>query len=176
MKIKIPLVRYRVSTFPCDRPEVTLWVRTRYDYIPLRFHIDTGADCSAIPMARARREGIEFPSTPASRGTAASLLGSVDRYLGSLHVRIAGEEFDWPCSFLSPPTTPALIGSEGMSRSTLQEYAVLGRAGFLIDFALPIDGDYLTLTRRHSHRPWWYRAGRKLWPELPRRCSHWEPL
>jgi hypothetical protein len=60
MKKVVPLVEWQVRNHDCHYPEVTLWVRTRYDYTKLRFRVDTAADCCAIPVATAQREGIVF--------------------------------------------------------------------------------------------------------------------
>jgi hypothetical protein len=153
MKILVPLVRRRVRSHDCHYPEVTLWVRTRYDYTKLRFRIDTGADCCAIPVATAQREGITFTSDSSTLGTATGLVGRVGKYIGSIQVRIAGEEFDWPCDFLLPPanTLGNSPASTGMTRG--HNYAILGRAGFLTAYTLCIDDENLTLTRNHTHRP-----------------------
>ncbi len=44
MKRKLHLVSRRIAGIDCDRPEVTLWVRTRYaDYARIRFIVDTTA-------------------------------------------------------------------------------------------------------------------------------------
>src|SRR5437868_6096830 len=101
MKRKLRLARRRLAGVACDRPEVTLWVRTRYhSFAKVRFVVDTAADFTALPIALAEREGIDFPRSHATRGTARGLVGAVEKYLGSLHIRLADEEFDWPCDFL----------------------------------------------------------------------------
>jgi hypothetical protein len=172
MKWRLPLVRRTLGGVACDRPEVTLWVRSRYgDYAKIRFVVDTGSDFTAMPIPRAQEEGIAFPQAPAQRGTAGGLLGRVEKYLGSVHVRIGGEEFDWPCDFLVLP--PA--GPETPAASQARTTPVLGRAGFLAAYAIGIDGDYLTIKRRPSG-PWWRRLGRALWPELAREHPVSEPL
>jgi hypothetical protein len=74
---------------------VTLDVRTRYGtFAPLFFVVDSGADVSAMPIRLARREGIAFPQTQAVRGIARGMVGEVDKYRGSIHVRASGEVFD----------------------------------------------------------------------------------
>ena len=172
MKWRLPLVRRTLGGIDCPRPEVTLWVRSRYgDYAAIQFIVDTASDFTAIPIPQAQREGIAFPQSPAQRGTAGGLLGAVEKYLGALHVRIAGEEFDWPCDFLVLP--PA--GPESPAARQARTAPVLGRAGFLGAYAIGINGDYLTIKRRPAG-PWWRRLGRALWPGLARNHSVTEPL
>src|SRR6516164_5789197 len=101
MKWRLPLVRRTLGGIDCPRPEVTLWVRSRYgDYAASQFIVDTASDFTAIPIPQAQREGIAFPQSPAQRGTAGGLLGAVEKFLGAIHIQIAGAEFDWPCDFL----------------------------------------------------------------------------
>src|SRR5216683_1984211 len=162
MKRKLRLVRWVAAGVPCDRPEVTVWVRTRYDgYAKVRFVVDTAADFTALPISVAEREGIDFSRSEATRGTARGLVGAVEKYLGSLHVRLADEEFDWPCDFLMSPasSTPQTPGQRLPRR-----LPILGRAGFLAAYAIGIDGNYLTVARRGTSRQWWYRRWQTLLP------------
>jgi hypothetical protein len=162
MKRKLHLVSRRIAGVDCDRPEVTLWVRTRYDgFARVRFIVDTAADFTAFPISLAEREGIDFPRSESTRGTARGLVGAVEKYLGSFHVRLADEEFDWPCDFLMPPASSTL---ETPGQRLARTSPVLGRAGFLVAFAIHIDGDYLTIVRRWGSRPLWYRLWEKLQP------------
>ena len=109
MKWRLRLVRRTLGGIDCNRPDVTLWVRSRYgDYAKIRFIVDTASDFTAIPISLAQREGIAFPQSPAQRGTAGGLLGAVEKYLGALHVRIAGEEFNWPCEVWATSQRKAL--------------------------------------------------------------------
>jgi hypothetical protein len=101
------------------------------------FCIDTGADVSALPVSLANFEGIAYPRDEASRSTVTGLLGQATRYRGSLRVRIFNEEFTWPCDFLDT-SGPASV----------RTYGVIGRAGFLDDFAFCINKPYFTLRRR----------------------------
>src|SRR5438105_1575587 len=124
MKILVPLVRRHVRNHDSHYPELTLWVRTQYDYTKLRFRIDTGADCCAIPVAIAQREGIEFTSGSATLGTATGLVGRVGKYIGSIWVRIGDEDFDWPCDFLLPPANVPGVSTVGPGAMRLQNYAI----------------------------------------------------
>ncbi len=175
MKFKLSLDRRTIAGIPCPIPLVTLRVRSRYgDYADLTFVVDTAADFPAIPVWLAQQEGIDFPRSEASRGVAGGLVGRVEKYLGSIHVVIAGEEFDWPCDFLDSPAPPGAPRTSGQIRPG--ELPVLGRAGFLVAFAIAIDGDFLTVRRRYRDRPWWYRLGRVLLPDLARHRSLDKPL
>jgi hypothetical protein len=157
MKVKVRLAARRSGGVACPRPEVTLWVRTRYlDYTPVRFVVDTGADVTGIWTSVARQEGIPFPQDVSTRGRAGGLVGAVDSFRGALRVRLRGEEFDWPCDFLTPPPESTAAGARRLP--------VLGRAGFLTEFAACVDGDFLFVRRRWPSRPWWYRLARRLVP------------
>jgi hypothetical protein len=134
MKRKVRLSRRPPHGTREDCPLAWLWVRDRLGtYAKVRFCLDTGSDVSALPISLARLEQIPFPRDEAARGTAAGLVGSVDRYRGSLTVRIAGIDYTWPCEFLD--TTGPL---------SADPYGVIGRAGF----AFCLNKPYFTLRRR----------------------------
>lgn len=150
MKIRIRLSPRRVGSIDCPRPEVTFQVRSRYgDFVDIRFAVDTGADLTTIPVWLAEEHGIPFRR--AVQGSAIGLLGSVEKYRDSIHFRISGEEFDWPCDFIqSPrPATP-----ERSSPTASRLLPVLGRAGFQKDYAVCVDDEYLTLSRLGPWRRW----------------------
>ena len=169
MKWEIPLVKRSVGGIACDRPMVTLRVATPYGFRTVRFWFDSGADVTMIPVPLARREGIEFPESPAARGTATGVAGRTSRYRGSLRVLIAGEGFAWPCDFLVPPPSVP-------QGSTLYEYGLLGRAGFLAAFAVCLDAKHFHLQRNFLDRPRWYRLFRRFWPLFPKRHDARDPL
>jgi hypothetical protein len=141
----------------CPAPLVTLLVRARYDtFAPVPFIVDTGADVSALPIRLAQHEGIVFPQTPAVRGIARGLVGAVDKYRGSIHVRACGEAFDWPCDFLAVPA------GSGEDTGSTRPYAVLGRTGFLSAFKVCLDDQWLRIQRRGAGLPFWARLGNAL--------------
>jgi hypothetical protein len=144
-------------------PVLTLWVRTRYgDFADVPFVVDTGADCTSMPASFAQSKGIPFSRAAANRGLVSGLVGSVERYRGSIQVRIGAELFDWPCDFLLAPPPAA-------ARRRIRPPVVLGRAGFLSDFAVCLDDATLTIERRpHSG---WQRLRRLFVPRLAR----WHP-
>jgi hypothetical protein len=48
-KIHLPLVERHLGSISCPRPQVTLWVRTRFgDFVKIPFLVDTGADSVAF--------------------------------------------------------------------------------------------------------------------------------
>jgi hypothetical protein len=155
MRIEVRLRQVTADGVPCPAPELTLRVRTRYgDYTEVRFWVDTGADLSAIPVPLARAEGIPFdPSVPS---TATGLVGAATKYLGRIHVLLAGVEHDWPCNFIEVPRTAAAGRSDPTRR------AVLGRAGFLDAYAFCMDGEKLTITRHSRLRRGWKKVLRAL--------------
>ncbi len=148
MTIRVPLSPKEIGGARCDSPVVTVRILTRYgDYVALPFLLDTGADCTSIPIALAQREGIAFDRS--QPGTAAGLVGRTRRYRATIRVKIANHTHFWPCYFLE---TPADVGAAAIS--------VLGRAGFLEDYDFCVDDQFLTLTKRTSFWRWWRRVTR----------------
>lgn len=177
IKRRIPLANRRLGQHECPRPEITLWVRSRYqEYTKIHFIVDTAADFTAIPIPLAQDEGLDFTRSEALRSSVGGLVGRVEKYLGSLHVRIAGEEFDWPCDFLMQTALPSSQVSGTSPRSPRRYYAVLGRAGFLAAFAIAIGGKYLTIKRWHPGRSWWRQFWSLAWLERTRYHAIDDPL
>ncbi len=169
MKYKIRLSRRRplAGGVSYDCPEITLLVCTSLGEFEARFVVDTGADLTAVPMELARRERIDI-SAGAVQGQATGMHGQrVAKLRDWITVQIAGIRYRWPCDFiLSPPTASA---GQAIRRSAYRlPESVLGRAGFLGEFAVCIDDKYLTITCRHRSysrwRRWWYRLRYGLFP------------
>lgn len=125
------------------RPLVTIAVRAQDgNHKPLQFWIDTGADYSIIPIARAQHYHIPFSTAnPIPVGTVA---GSGTGYLDNVTVRIFGQERTWPCLFMHT------------------DYNLLGLAGFLDDCSLRIDDSHFTIKYRRPLRPFLHW----LWPRV----------
>jgi hypothetical protein len=156
MKIRLPLVKRKVAGFSCPEPAVRLWVRDQYGaFAALVFRVDTQADFTTIPIPIAQREGIPFSSN--HPGTAYGLVGAVAKFRDRVRLRIAGQEFEWPCDFVTSPTPLP----EGRSLPVLTP--VLGRAGFLDDYAVTLDSGFLILTRLGPLRRWWRRCLHAVW-------------
>jgi hypothetical protein len=140
MKARLELQPRTSGDLVCPFPIVKLRVRDRYGAIALLwFRIDSAADCSAIPVAVARREGLSFQQTRTS--TAGGLVGTTTKFRDQIRVVLGGREHEWPCDFI---VTPA---SSGQQSDQLRDTPVLGRAGFLQDYAITIDDGYLIITR-----------------------------
>lgn len=140
MTIRLRLTDREIAGVRCPYPMLQLRVHDRYGgWVDLPFRVDTQADLSAIPIAIARREGIPFETV--HPGTAYGLTGAVTKYRDRIPLRIEGREYEWPCDFV----TSASALPEGRSRSDLS--AVLGRAGFLDEYAVALDSGFLILTR-----------------------------
>jgi hypothetical protein len=139
---------------------MTIEVRSRFgDFVPVLFRVDTGADVTTIPVPVAEEKGLGF--TREHAGSATGIVGTVRKYAGSLHVRIAGMEYHWPCDFTERPT--AVEGRVGVTGQPLTSLSpVLGRAGLLDDFAVAVDSDYLIVTRLGPMRRWWRRRWRRI--------------
>jgi hypothetical protein len=144
-----------VEGIPCPFPVVRLGVRDRYGSLTeLDFRIDTQADFTAIPVQSAREQYIPFSQE--RERTAFGLVGETTIYLGRVRVVISGREHDWPCHFVNTPPREA-----GRQRGELP--AVLGRAGFLDEYAITLDSGYLIITRIGPIRRWLRRLLHALW-------------
>lgn len=71
---------------------------------------------------------------------------------------IAGREYEWPCDFVDVPAA-----AQGRTPDPLLSLGVLGRAGFLDEFAFSLDSSYLILTRLGPFRRWSRRQLQRLW-------------
>jgi len=135
-----------------------VWLRVRDRYgalVELKFRVDTQADVATIPISLAERESIPFART--QPGSARGIAGRVTKYRGRLRVVIAGREHDWPCDFTEPALDPE-------TRQPLRDLApVLGRAGFLDEYAIAVDDGYLIVTRIGTIRRWLRRRLHGLW-------------
>jgi hypothetical protein len=155
---KIRLARRFFGLTRCDRPEVTLRVRSRYgDYALVRFVIDTGADLTTIPIDLAQTEGIAFRRH--APGFASSLVGRARHYQDEITLLIGAEPFVWPCLFIEvPPDVRDVV-------------PVLGRAGLCDAFDFCMGKKTCSLTRRG-------RLWARLWRWWPWRRVHepGEPL
>lgn len=159
MKVRLPLARRTIAGISCPYPRVRLRVRDRYGgFAVLEFRVDTQADFTALPITTAQREGIPF--TTDHPGRARGLVGTVEKYRARIRILIAGIEHDWPCDFVSGPTqSPAGVSPPDLT-------PVLGRAGFLDEYAVTIDSGYLILTRLGPVRRWWRRRLHAIWHAL----------
>jgi hypothetical protein len=140
----------------CPRPVVRLKVRDRYGaYAVLKFRVDSQADVTAVPISAAEREALPF--TKSAAGTVRGIAGRVRKYRDRIRVVIAGKEHDWPCEF----TEPAIDPETGRPLPELSP--VLGRAGFLGEYAVTIDSGYLIITRIGPIRRWLRQRLQSLW-------------
>jgi hypothetical protein len=156
MKIRIPLVKRTVAGFPCPEPVVRLWVRDRYGALAaVVFRVDSQADLTTIPIQVAEREGIPFSSN--HLGTAYGLVGAIPKFRDRVRLRIAGRDHEWPCDFVTSPAPQP----DSLSFPVLTP--VLGRAGFLAEYAATIDSGFLVLTRLGPLRRWWRRCLHAVW-------------
>jgi hypothetical protein len=126
--------------------------------------VDTQADFSAVPMTIAQREGIPYATD--HPGEARGLVGTVAKFRDRIRVVIAGQEHDWPCDFVDAPAVPRLP----------ELPPVLGRAGFLGDYAVTIDSGYLIIVRLGPIRRWWRKRLHFLWQAFGLVRSTGDPL
>jgi hypothetical protein len=159
MKVRLKLVGRTVEGNECPVPVLTLRVRDRYGALaPLRFRVDPQADFTTVPASIARQEGIPFSEERVRR--IRGVAGASEVYRGRLRVVIAAREHDWPCDF----SKAAVDATTGRPLPDLTP--VLGRAGFLDEYALGIDSGYLILTRLGPLRRWWRRRLHAVWLAL----------
>jgi len=165
----MPLQAHTIGGVVCPFPLLTLRVRDRYGgFVPIRFRIDTGADVTTIPVTKARNDRISFRE--GQPGRAQGLAGVVGLFRGRIHVLIAGRGYDWPCNFLQAPA----VQGQGLGGQELPP--VLGRAGFLEDFAFCLDDEHFTLTRQGTWRRWWRHRCSALWSSFGLLHEPTEPL
>ncbi len=136
-------------------PCVTLRVQDRYGtWTEILLRIDTGASVSAMPVSLARSHGIAFQQqTP---GRVRGLVGATTRFRDRIHVRIGDRDHSWPCDFVDVP-------AEAQQGAAAAHYGVLGRAGFLDEYAVAIDSGLLIITRLGPVRRLLRRWLRRLW-------------
>jgi hypothetical protein len=152
MKLRVPLVPMRKYGISCPRPEVLLEVLTRTgDFLALRFIVDTATDLTTLAVPRAEEYDIPFEPAAQQQVRVTGSVGSGTAYLGSLTVRLFGKTRQWPCCFVLHSETPE-PASPGRQRPPP---TLLGRAGFLDDCAMWIDGSHLTIVDRRVRWPWW---------------------
>jgi hypothetical protein len=158
-----------VEGIDCPFPAVKLRVRDRYGtLVPLDFRIDTQADFAAIPIKIAQQEAIPFSEE--HKGTVYGLAGETEAYRDRIRVVIAGREHDWPCEFVNIPV------QRQPGQQPRELTPVLGRAGFLDEYALTIDDGYLILTHLGPVRRWWRQWLHALWRGLGRVHAVDQPL
>jgi hypothetical protein len=155
MKVRIPLVQHFSGSAECPLPIVTLRVRDALGIlVPMRFRVDTAADCTAVPTTIAALFGISFQRARAS--DALGMVGTARKYRDRLRVVIGGREHSWPCDFVEAP-------AQSSQRHSTLPPSVLGRAGFLDEYALSIDDGFLIITRLGPIRRLCRRGLRSIW-------------
>jgi len=117
--------------------------------------VDTLADFTSFPIAKARRETIPFCES--QQRTAIGLVGATTVYRDRIRVLIGGREHDWPCDFVNVPAHPE------QGRPAWDLLPALGRAGFLDEYAITIDSGYLIVTRIGPIRRWLRQCLHHIW-------------
>jgi hypothetical protein len=156
MKVRILLRPRTVEGISCPFPVVRLRVRDRYGALAdLDFRVDTQADFTSIPIPTAQRESIPF--SEAQERTSIGLVGQTTTYRDRIRLVIAGREDDWPCEFVRLPAP------QEPGRQSRELLPVLGRAGFLDEYAIAVDSGYLIITRIGPIRRWLRQILHALW-------------
>jgi len=105
----------------------------------LRFFFDTGSDLMVIPVYVARYVGIAYRQD--YPGTLASSVGGTTRcFYDFVQVRssLTGQTHRWVCAFAD----------------SVQARLIVGRSGFLDEFAAGVRGKYLVVSRAVSLSRW----------------------
>lgn len=168
MKFRLRLVgRTASGGVATPYPKITLRVRDKYGgAVHVRFQIDPGADCTAMPMSLAKREGIPFQQVQES--SAGGLVGTARKYRDRLRVVLGGKEHVWPCDFVDV--------AAGNTLAPNMPQALLGRAGFLDEYAVAIDAGFVIITRLGPIRRAWRRGLHWFWGVTGRIASPESPL
>jgi hypothetical protein len=136
----------------CAFPVVRLHVRDRYGLVVLQFfRIDTQVNFTTFPIQMARSRGIPF--SEGRQRTVGDLVGETITYVDRVRLVIAGREHNWPCQFIRAPP----------SRDSRQSAPVLGRAGFLEEYDLSMDGKYVIVIRLGPFHRWTRSWVHRIW-------------
>ncbi len=116
------------------------------------FRVDTGADFTSIPVHLARQFGLDFSQRDERRGI--GLVGATRLFRGHIRLTLAGRSHEWPCNFVDTPVEQA---------TQAELTAVLGRAGFLDEYAVALDAGFLFITRLGRVRRLLRRCLQRIW-------------
>jgi hypothetical protein len=145
----------------CDRAQVEIEIVTAHGGTKkLRFICDTGSDLMVIPVYVARREGIRYrEGYPGTLGS--SVGGSTRCYYDfvQLHSSLSGRMHRWVCAFAD----------------SLQARLIVGRAGFLDDFSVAIQGGHVVVSYPVSLRRFLRHHAARL-RSRARSEDEWEPI
>ena len=110
MPIEFPLGTKAIPIGRVANPVIPLLVRTHRGDLPFDFLIDTGADCSMIPLAIAETElGVKPADCP--QDTFFGIEGHGIRvYRGWLPLKIGGHPLRVRCVFSTQPHCPLILG------------------------------------------------------------------
>lgn len=142
MKYRIPLVDYYVGDKNVPIPLITVRVIDRAGTsFPQLFRVDTGADLCAFPLELSRFHGVHVPQTRPAQ--VHSLIGVRSVFRHQIRLRIHRKEHSWPCNFISSAIS---------SSNPFHNLPVLGRAGFLDEYAASLDNGYFIFSRLGRYR------------------------
>ena len=81
----------------------------RGTYQPINFILDSGADCTLVPLGMANLTGFRLPNVPDA--TVAGITGRpMAAYKGKIRLRIRSVELEVRCLFTESNRTPFLLG------------------------------------------------------------------
>jgi len=87
---------------------VDVWLPSK-GYQPFEFILDSGADCTVVPLDMSHLVGYHLPKKPDA--TISGIINKpIEAYKGEMKLRISNEEFEVRCLFINSNTAPFLLG------------------------------------------------------------------
>ena len=90
-------------------PKITVNVLTKFGYEPFSFLLDTGADCTMVPLSLAEDIDIDLRQSPKARSYGIEGDGIVGR-VGKIQIMIGDKELQITCLFAERETVPYILG------------------------------------------------------------------
>ena len=107
--IEFPLKDKITSVGIVPDPKITVNVLTKFGYEPFSFLLDTGADCTIVPLSLAEDIGIDLRQSTKARTYGIEGNGIVGR-VGKIQIMIGDKQLQITCMFAERETMPYILG------------------------------------------------------------------